>query len=364
VTPYDLPYQAKDALKSYVPKLRKIYDADEIHDEHPLRLVNRAAKFDHDAGRSAEFVWNVPQPGRGTNFWIPLRINPEQRELWFDLLGDDAKAGEVRVQQNRTSLIVHVTIEHDVKDPEPSDDPTHVGFDIGESALITGCALQADAPTDPFLIDGGRARHLCKEMFTTLRRMQERGVAESRRDDRYDHYGNALTDIVEKASHDAVEYAESFADPVIVMEDLTFIRERLDYGKYMNRRLHAWAFAQLQSRIEDKATEAGIPVRFVNPAYTSKTCHDRKRIGRRSNQAEFRCPNPECHVSTFQADINAAANIARRANPWGESVRWKPGRDDTPENGSTRDSAMIQREQSAPTQMTLASYQGPKPTAQ
>jgi len=57
------------------------------------------------------------------------------------------------------------------------------------------------------------------------------------------------------------------------MEDLTYIRERLDYGKYMNRRLHSWAFARLQGRIEDKATEAGIPVEYVNPAYTSQTCH-------------------------------------------------------------------------------------------
>jgi len=47
-------------------------------------------------------------------------------------------------------------------------------------------------------------------------------------------------------------------NPVFVMEDLTYIRERLDYGKYMNRRLHSWAFARLQGRIEDKATEAGI----------------------------------------------------------------------------------------------------------
>jgi len=47
VTPYDLPYQAKDALKSYVPKLRATYNADEFDDEHPLRLVNRAATFDY-----------------------------------------------------------------------------------------------------------------------------------------------------------------------------------------------------------------------------------------------------------------------------------------------------------------------------
>jgi len=86
-----------------------------------------------------------------------------------------------------------------------------------------------------------------------------------------------------------------------------------------------------QGRIEDKATEAGIPVEYVNPAYTSQTCHSCHRIGRRDSQAEFRCPNDDCHVSTFQADINASANIARRVDPWGESVPLdKAGRDDSP----------------------------------
>ncbi len=57
VTPYDLPYQAKDALKSYVPKLRDTYNAEELDDEHPARLVNRAATFDHSAERDHGFVW-------------------------------------------------------------------------------------------------------------------------------------------------------------------------------------------------------------------------------------------------------------------------------------------------------------------
>ena len=43
---------------------------------------------------------------------------------------------------------------------------------------------------------------------------------------------------MEKASRQAVEYAKQFENPVLMMEDLTHIRERLDYGKYMNRRLH------------------------------------------------------------------------------------------------------------------------------
>ncbi|PSQ55480.1 transposase [Halobacteriales archaeon SW_8_68_21] len=357
VTPYDLPYQAKDALKSYVPKLRDTYNAEELDDEHPARLVNRAATFDHSVERDHGFVWQVPQPGRGTNFWIPLQINPEQESLWFDLLDGDVTAGELRLQRHRTSWELHVTVEYSVEEPTESDDPTYIGFDVGESALITGCALKRDVPRKPTLVSGSRARHLRKEMYTTLKRLQERDAAQWRIDERFDHYQNALTDIVEKASREAVEYARQFEDAVIVLEDLSYIREHLDYGKWMNRRLHNWAFARLQGRIEDKATEAGIRVEYVNAAYTSQTCHACGRLGRRDKQAEFVCPHDDCHVSEFQADINAAVNIARRANPWGESVRWEPGRDDSPRDGSACDSATVHRETSEKSsQMKLAAY--------
>jgi len=354
VTPYDLPYQAKDALKSYVPKLRKTYNAEELDDEHPLRLVNRAAEFDYSDGREHGFVWQVPQPGHGTNFWIPLRINPEQESLWFDLLNGDATAGELRLQRHRTSWELHVTVEYTVEEPTDSGDETYIGFDIGESALITGCALKRDVPRKPMLVSGSRARYLRKEMFTTLRRLQSRDAAEWRIDEQFDYYQNTLTDIVEKASRKAVEYARQFETPVIVLEDLSYIRERLDYGNFMNRRLHAWAFSRLQGRIEAKATEVGIRVEYVNAAYTSQTCHACGRLGRRSEQAEFMCLYDDCHVSKFQADINAAANIARRVDPWGESVRWEPGHDDSPQDGSASDSATVHRETSQnSSQMTL-----------
>jgi IS605 OrfB family transposase len=166
-------------------------------------------------------------------------------------------------------------------------------------------------------------------------------------DERFDHYQNALTDIVEKASRQAVEYARSFENPVIVLEDLSYIREHLDYGKWMNRRLHNWAFARLTGRIEDKARDAGIPVRFVNPAYTSQTCHECGHVGQRSEQAEFKCTNGECWVSEYQADINASANIAGRLNPWGESLPWKPAGNDSPQDGSTLNSATAYSEPSA-----------------
>ena len=359
VTAYTLTSYAKDALKSYVPKLRDTYDASELGDDHPVRFTNRGFCFDHSEDRRHEFCWRVPQAGRGNAFWIPLRINPEQRDFWADLFDGELSVGEFRLQRNRTNWVLHVTVEYEIEAAEMPDDPTPVGFDIGESKLLTGCALtDNETPKEPFIFDGGRARQLRKEMHTTLKRLQERKASEWRRDERFDHYQNALTDIVEKASRQAVEYAQRFDDPVVVLEDLSYIRERLDYGAYMNRRLHGWAFAQLTDRIEDKAAEAGIPVRFVNPRYTSQICHECGHIGSRNSQAEFRCTNDECWVSEYQADINAAANIAGRLDPWGESLPWKPAGDDSPQDGSGCDTATGHHTLSPkPGQTTLVAFQ-------
>lgn len=375
VTPYTLTAYAKDALKNYVPQLRDSYDAQELSEDHPVRFTKRGWQFDHSPDRHHEFCWRVPQAGRGNAFWIPLRINPAQESLWFDLLSGEVDNCEFRLQEHRTNWVLHVTVEYDVPEPETPDDPTYIGFDIGESKLLTGCALTDDgAPTQPYFYDGSRARHLRKEMFTTLRRLQQRD-ADWRIEERFEHYQNALTDIVEKASRQAVEYAQQFENPVIALEDLTYIREHLDYGTFMNRRLHAWAFARLQGRIEDKALDTGIPVESVPPAYTSQTCHACNHIGRRPRQAEFRCTHSSCWVSEYQSDINAAAKIASRVNPWGESLSWKSAADDfleseafqwsgnlrfpsTPQDGSTFDSTTVYRETSPQSgQMTLTAFQ-------
>ena len=365
VTPYDLTSYAKDALKNYVPGL--VDDADEIEDDHPARFTERGFTIDHSPERDHAFCWQVPQAGRGgTNFWIPLRVNPAQRELWHDILDGNVDVGQFRLQAHRSTWELHVTVDYEVAEPDHAvtdDDVTPVGFDIGEAHLLAGCARTDGSPTDPLLVNGGRARHLRKEMHTTLKRLQERDAAVWRIEERFSHYQNALTDIVEKASRRAVEYAQRFDKPVIVLEDLGYIRESLDYGKWMNRRLHAWAFARLQGRIEDKAREAGIPVEYVNAAYTSQTCHACDHLGNR-NGDEFRCSNDECWVSEYHADINAAVNIGNRLDPWGESLPLKPAGDDIPRNGCACDSTRTHRETSEESsQMTLSAFHGSEPSA-
>ena len=66
------------------------------------------------------------------------------------------------------------------------------------------------------------------------------------------------------------------------------------------------SFFSLQQQVEKRAEVRGIPVIYVNPAYTSKRCCRCGRFGRRSRK-HFECPH--CGY-VAHADVNAAFNIA------------------------------------------------------
>jgi transposase len=91
------------------------------------------------------------------------------------------------------------------------------------------------------------------------------------------------------------------------MEDLTHIRDRIRAGRRVRARLHRWAFRQLQDFVVYKATEHGIATVFLDPAYSSKTCHQCERLGRRTRH-RFAC---DCGYQGH-SDVNAALNHAQR----------------------------------------------------
>ncbi|WP_418361475.1 RNA-guided endonuclease InsQ/TnpB family protein [Streptomyces gilvosporeus] len=97
----------------------------------------------------------------------------------------------------------------------------------------------------------------------------------------------------------------------IALEDLSGIRERARLRKPQRTTLHAWPFAQLASFIAYKAKKAGVPVVYVDPAYTSQECSRCHHIarGNRPDQAVF-----ACRVCGFveHADLNSSHNIAHR----------------------------------------------------
>jgi IS605 OrfB family transposase len=99
----------------------------------------------------------------------------------------------------------------------------------------------------------------------------------------------------------------------LALEDLKHIRDRANGSKRHRRVLHSWAFFQLRAFIAYKAALAGVPVVYVNPAYTSQTCSrcgHREKANRKS-QAKFLCV--KCGFSAH-ADLNAAENIRQSAH--------------------------------------------------
>lgn len=103
----------------------------------------------------------------------------------------------------------------------------------------------------------------------------------------------------------------------IALENLQGIqksfRERASVlGKQMRWLLGNWAFDQLRQFVSYKADAAGVPVVFVDPRNTSRTCHKCGHCTKenRKSQAKFLCLN--CGLD-MNADKNASMNIKARA---------------------------------------------------
>ena len=86
-----------------------------------------------------------------------------------------------------------------------------------------------------------------------------------------------------------------------------FKRVKNDRGRKFNRKLYNLPYHKFYTYIQYKAKEKGVPVIFVNEAYTSKTCTVCGSIGlRKGNWFSCNCGYED------NADRNAAFNIGKR----------------------------------------------------
>ncbi|MFF5010995.1 RNA-guided endonuclease InsQ/TnpB family protein [Streptomyces phaeochromogenes] len=139
-----------------------------------------------------------------------------------------------------------------------------------------------------------------KNTKSAKRRAKNRAGKEARRN----------KDINHKISKRIVAEAERTGRG-IALEELTGIRERARLRKPQRVTLHSWPFAQLGVFIAYKARRAGVPVVYVDPAYTSQECSQCHHTARnnRPDQARFACRS--CGF-VEHADHNASHNIRHR----------------------------------------------------
>jgi IS605 OrfB family transposase len=97
----------------------------------------------------------------------------------------------------------------------------------------------------------------------------------------------------------------------LALEDLEGIRSRIKARRPQRRILHSWSFNQLRRFVAYKAALAGVPVVYVDPHNTSRTCPACGLVDARNRptQACFECVG--CGLAGL-ADTIAAENIRVR----------------------------------------------------
>jgi putative transposase len=221
--------------------------------------------------------------------------------------------GQCDLLYRKHSATFFLAITVDAPEPTPDETSDYLGVDLGVITLVAtadGEFLNHSTGPKHAHVNQVRAR------FSRLRRkLQKKGTKSAKRlmrmrSGREKRFSRDINHCLSKAIVSTAKGTQRG----IALEDWQGIRERA--GKTVSKRqrsvLHSWAFSQLRAFIAYKAALAGVPVDYVNPAYTSQTCsacgHCEK--ANRRSQAKFLCVS--CGYSAH-ADLNAAANIRDRA---------------------------------------------------
>ena len=181
---------------------------------------------------------------------------------------------------------------------EPQYKPNgFIGVDLNATGDIAVCAsdkgvmrLGKKAPHVHLKYKRMRRKLQMRHAYRPLKRIKRRE-------------SNIVRDLNHKISRKIVDEALKNKQG-IRLENLKGIRKR-KVAKAFRHSLNSWSFHQLKTFIEYKAKLLGVPVEYIDPAYTSQRCSRCGLIGNRDRKM-FKC---SCgHVAN--ADVNAAYNIS------------------------------------------------------
>ncbi len=247
-------------------------------------------------------LWTV----RGRVKGVPFVCSPEQLKVLAE-----HKHGEsdLLVRDGSWYLLVSVTVP-DTPEYEPDG---FLGVDLGIANIAT---------TSDGHIMAGRKLNRYRQRQARLRaKLQKKGTKSTKRllKKQRRKESRRARDANHCISKRIVAEAERTSRG-IALEDLTGIRQRVRQRKPQRAALHSWSFRQLGDFICYKAKRVGVPVVFVDPAYSSRECADCSCVHRRNriSQARFVCRS--CGV-VAHADRNASRVLARRGQE-----AWNAGR--------------------------------------
>lgn len=215
-----------------------------------------------------------------------------------------------RLIKRKGDYYLNVSLAKDFVVAEIEDRITIVGVDLGINNIAVGVA-----ESKTFFAKGGEIKNKKRQYERVRGSLQSKGTRSSKRvlqrvSGRERRF---MTDVNHCVAKDLVQWVAGFEKPIIALEDLKGIKRRVGIrknrksNKGSRRAINKRSYYQLRMFIEYKAHELGIPVVYVDPAYTSQHCprcghtEEGNRVGK----------NFTCLACKYQnnADVVGAMNI-------------------------------------------------------
>ena len=244
-----------------------------------------------------------------------LRLGGGRKAPAITLQWPHPRPKSVEIGWARTQPVVYAVYNSDeqdlpdglIRERTPRGDKT-AGVALGEINLAA-----AYDGEETILIDGSELRGLRQLQNKERRQFAKRIDRKKKGSNRWQKLVDAkrkrlkkindrIDDLIHKLSTRLVEELWSRGVSTIAIGDITGIRENINYGAEMNRRLHQWAFRQFVEKVDYKAVRYGMTVEQTSEAYTSQACPN---CGARHkpNGREYRCS--DCGFEAHRDQVGA-----------------------------------------------------------
>ena len=247
------------------------------------------------------------------SFSIKIKDN-SQRTIFNKIIECEYKIGACKIKYDKPKWFLMLTYSFEPEKKELNPDKV-LGVDVGQAYAIYASSF---GNRGVFKIEGGEVEEYAKRCEAKIRSMQNQATVCGngrvghgtktrvapiyKSKNKVENYRKTINDTY---SRKLVDWAVNNQYGVLQMEDLSGIKEDTGFPK----RLRHWTYYDLQSKVEQKCSEAGIVFRKIPAQYTSQRCSRCGCIDRnnRKTQAEFHCVS--CGFES-NADYNASQNIS------------------------------------------------------
>ncbi len=275
IAKYSLPacivHQARnkaiEIIRSWKTNKRRLNKNIPMPEPRALRIRYDNITFKIVKTENKEFqFWASILVAKRRRIYLPMIANSDwQKGYLTDLLEKIYKQGSADLVKKGEDYFIYLVLKKEVTF-EPKENYNPVGIDIGITNLAVACIRGK-----PKFFNGKRAiatkKHLnrVKALYQSRNNLKMLEAIKGGEQRYFNHINHEISSWI-------VKNARKQENPVIVMEDLTYILETTKVRKKQRYIHQTWAFRKLQGMVQYKALWDNIPVVYVQPQFTSQVC--------------------------------------------------------------------------------------------